>query len=283
MEPLNWDNLRTFLCVMRSSSLRQAADRMGVSHPTVRRHLECLEEQLGLRLFDRRSDGLHALPAAAELLDLAEDIETRFHTLGRRALDATPALRGPIRVTAPDVVVSDLLMDDLVAFTDRHPELDLQVDVSYNVADLGAQEADVAIRVVRTGKAPSGDVTGRKAGTIYHAVYGEPHQWIGWSGGEKDRPWIEETGVYTDLAVVGKFNNPYAQRSAMATGMGLTMLPCFFAEGWGTRRSEPMPRFDIWVLVHPDLRRNPRLRLFRDEIVAAIRRMQPRMAGQVSV
>jgi len=62
--------------------------------------------------------------------------------------------------------------------------------------------------------------------------------------------------------------------------MGMTVLPCHFADPYLERRSEPMPSYDIWVLVHPDLRRSLRLRVFRDEMVAALKRLQPTLAGR---
>jgi len=67
---LDWDHLRIFLAVMRSASLRQAAERLGVSHPTIRRRLESLEGKLGLHLFDRRNDVVAFQQAAQPLLEL---------------------------------------------------------------------------------------------------------------------------------------------------------------------------------------------------------------------
>ena len=55
---------------------------------------------------------------------------------------------------------------------------------------------------------------------------------------------------------------------------------CLPASAGTLSSSEPEPSFDLWVLVHPDLRRSPRLRVFRDEMVEALRRLQPRLAGQ---
>ena len=69
------------------------------------------------------------------------------------------------------------------------------------------------------------------------------------------------------------------QRAACAAGMGLSRLPCFYAEPMLTRQTEPEPGGDVWVLVHPDLRRNPRLRVFRDAVVAALNRHRPRLEG----
>lgn len=276
---LDWDHLRVFLAVMRVGSMRQAADLLGVSHPTIRRRLESLEEELGLSLFDRGVGGLSATPQAAELMELAEDVEASVHALGRRALDAAPELKGPIRVSAPDLLVTDLLMPELVAFDRRWPQIELQVDGSYEIADLRSREADVAIRAVPHGQSPTGEVAGRLAAVASAAIYGCDHQWIGWKSEAEDRPWIEET-PYPDLPIRGRLPTVTLQRAACAEGMGLTQLPCFFAEPLLQRRTEPKPHSDIWVLVHPDLRRSPRLRVFRDEIVAALKTLEPRLAGR---
>jgi DNA-binding transcriptional LysR family regulator len=70
------------------------------------------------------------------------------------------------------------------------------------------------------------------------------------------------------------------QRAACAAGLGMVSLPCFHAEPMLERRSEPRPGFDIWVLVHPDLRRNPPLRVFRDFVVEALGRRRARLEGR---
>lgn len=276
----DWDHVRIFLAVMRASSLRQAAEGLGVSHPTIARRLEALESQLGLQLFDRRSDGLHATPQATELMAQAEQVEASMDALGRRALDADPELRGSVRVTAPNSLMTDLLMPELAAFCERWPQIELQVDIDYEVADLAGREADVAIRGYPHGKSPVGEVAGRLAATASRAIYGHGDRWIGWyGGGERDLEWVRKT-EFPDLPVHGVFNDPALQRAACLAGMGLTMLPCHFADAHLERRSEPEPSYDLWVLVHPDLRRSPRLRVFRDAMVAALKRLQPVLAGE---
>lgn len=280
LRDLDWDNVRVFLATMRSKSFRQAADSLRLSHPTARRRLGALEEQLGLQLFERRRDGLHPTLEAGDLFHAAEDVERSMQGLRRVAQAADPALRGPVRVSMPSILASDLLMADLVAFSERWPQIDLQVDASYAIADLERREADVAIRAMTQGKRPAEHLTGRLAGTMHRAVYGRGDRWIGW-GGDVDREWIDGT-EFPDLPIRGAMNDPSLQRAACAAGMGLTMLPCFYAEPMLERRTEPEPRFDIWVLVHPDLRRSPRLRTFRDAMVAAIQRLRPRLEGRAT-
>lgn len=279
VENLDWDHLRVFLATMRGKSLRRAADALNLSHPTARRRLGQLEDQLGLQLFERRRDGLHPTLEAGDLQHAAEAVERAVQALGRVAQAADPALRGPVRVTVPQIVASDLLMPDFVAFAKRWPQIDLQIDGSYAVADLDRREADVAIRLMPHGKRPAEHLTGRMAGTSYSATYGEGDHWIGWHGASQDASWIKDT-EHPELATRGAMNDGVLQRAACEAGMGLTVLPCFFAEPALRRRTEPKPSFDLWVLVHPDLRRSPRLRTFRDAVVAAVKRLQPRLAGQ---
>jgi DNA-binding transcriptional LysR family regulator len=261
--------------------MRRAADVLEVSHPTVRRRLENLEKGLGLRLFDRRQDGLHVTPEAEELVEMAEGIEGSILSLERRAMDADTELRGPIRVTAVDMLISDLLMPELVAFSNRWPQIDLQIQASYDLADLSRREADIAIRAMPPGKSPQEDLIGKLAVKSNKAIYGSPHQWIGWWGAERDKSWVKDT-PFPDLPIKGAMNNPILQRAACMAGLGLTMLPCFMCDGLVERRSEPQPGSDIWVLYHPDLRRSPRLRIFRDEMIGALKRMEPRLLGHGS-
>ncbi len=278
IEQLDWDNVRVFLATMRASSLRRAARTLGVSRPTAGRHLSALEAQLNLKLFERRSDGLHATPEAMKLVGPAEDVERAMLALGRTAQAANPELSGIVRVTLPAIVASELLMPDFVAFCRRWPQIDLRIDSNYEVTSLADRKADVAIRFMPHGKAPEVTLTGRLAATAYTAVYGHGDCWIGARGGAEDHGWIRDS-PFPDLPVRGAMFDGALQRSACAAGWGLAQLPCFFAEPTLTRRTQPKPGFDIWVLVHSDLRQNPRLRVFRDEVVDALRRHRPRLKG----
>jgi DNA-binding transcriptional LysR family regulator len=63
----HWDELRTFLEVVRDGSLSGAARRLGIAQPTVGRHFDSLEAALGVALFARSPRGL-APTAAARLI-----------------------------------------------------------------------------------------------------------------------------------------------------------------------------------------------------------------------
>lgn len=275
---VDWNLLRIFLALMRTNTLREAAAALGTSHPTVRRKLHALETQLGVVLFERAQQGLRATPEAAELLTLAESVEASFDALARQASGLSPQIAGEIRVTVPDFIASELLMQDLADFAATWPQIQLRIEPTYELANLQRREADVAIRAMPHGEPPSGELVGRKAGTIYAATYGKTEQWIGWWGDERDRA-FQKTTPFADRPTSIVLPDARLQVAACVAGIGLAGLACFMADPVLQRRTEPRPFYDLWVLVHPNLRRSPRLRVFRDAMVEAIERHRPRLEG----
>ena len=252
---------------------------MGVSHPTARRKLAELEQEMGLTLFDRRTDGLHPTDQALALLDSAEQVEASMNSLARAAQASDPEIKGIVRVTLPDMLATDLFLHAFTEFNQRWPKIHLQVDASYSMAQLQRREADVALRMMPVGKQPDDTLVGRKAVTLYSAIYGEPTCWIGWRGEEEDRKWILQT-PYPNLPIRNAINNGMLQRSACLAGQGLSLLPCFFAEPLLNRLTEPEPSFDLWVLIHPDLRQSPRLKLFREFVLTTLEKNMGRLQGK---
>src|SRR4051794_9172738 len=66
-EPLDLNQLRTFLAVHRAGSFTAAAHLLGVSQSTVTTQIRALETRLGRELFERRARGVAPLPYADEL------------------------------------------------------------------------------------------------------------------------------------------------------------------------------------------------------------------------
>ena len=276
---LDWDNVKLFLALMRTKSLRRAAKLIDVSHPTARRRLDQLEGELGFSLFNRRTEGLIATEQAEALLPAAQEIERAVNQFGRSAKASDTELEGPIKVTLPNLLATDLLMPSFVAFAKEHPRINLELDVSYDVARLDRGEADIALRFIFADQSPQETLVGRKTSRIFSATYGEGDSWIGWRGGDRDQFWIQES-EYPDYQTSCVMPDATLQRAACIAGLGLTRLPCFFADPHLARKSEPEHSFDLWVLVHPDLKRLERLRVFRDYIVGVIHENRWRLEGR---
>ena len=89
---------------------------------------------------------------------------------------------------------------------------------------------------------------------------------------------------FPNLPVYGRLNDVMLQAEAARSGLGLTVLPCFFGDGVeGLRRipnCEPYPSYDLWMLTHPDLRDAARMRTFRAFAADAIDRKRGLLVGE---
>ena len=75
---LNWDDLKYFLAVARTGTLRGGADSIQVNHTTLTRRLSVMEERVGSRLFDRSKQGLVLTQLGEDLMPHAERVEAEM-------------------------------------------------------------------------------------------------------------------------------------------------------------------------------------------------------------
>src|SRR3954469_22461397 len=80
-----WELYRSFLAVVRERSLSGAARALSLTQPTVGRHVDALEDALGISLFTRSRSGLSATPDAAALVPFAEAMASAAEALQRAA------------------------------------------------------------------------------------------------------------------------------------------------------------------------------------------------------
>ena len=277
---IGWDDVRVFLAMAQSGSIRAAANHLGLSHPTVRRRLDELEVTIGQKLFVRRPDGLHATPQGEEFLDAAHEVERAMQKLARRTRAADPNVHGSIRVSLTGIFGS-LLAKDLAAFQEKWPGVELDLTTAGGFADLGRMDADVAIRLLFLGRSPNVRSAGEPVVTGSQAAYGDlkTKRWIGSQRKLAQAEWAARS-PFPDFPVRSIIGSPLVRRDACLAGMGLAMLPCLVGDPALPRLSDPVSDFNVWVLVHPDLRQNPRIRLFREAMVRALEALGPRFRGE---
>ncbi len=140
--------LRHFLAVFELGSIGQAADKLLLTQPALSKSLRGLEEELGVRLFDRTPVGVVATVFGEALAMHAKAIEAQL----RSAEAAIGALRGSaagrIRIGIGPSVACALMPQVTVALQRLHPGIELTV-IEGLVDDLVPQlrrgELDVAI------------------------------------------------------------------------------------------------------------------------------------------
>jgi LysR family glycine cleavage system transcriptional activator len=136
--------LKAFEAAARHQSLAAAANELAVTHASVSRHVRELEEWLGTDLFIRSGRGVFLTPEGrrlgAALVQPFDLIAIAVDSAGRRSR------ANSLRVSVEPAIASRWLVPRLGRFADSHPEIDLAIVPTANLADLGAGEADVGIR-----------------------------------------------------------------------------------------------------------------------------------------
>ncbi len=273
---MNWNDLKYFVELARSGSVRATATKLQVSHSTVSRRVEALEKDLSVKLFNRFPEGFVLTAEGEHALVRAQDVENGVHGFELELLGKDARLSGQVKVTLPEPLASYFLLQHLPAFNRMYPDIDVRFIPSYNWLDLSRREADVAIRSV--DKAPE-HLIGRQLLVMHDAAYAtreyldrydldDPDSgacWLGWDDNVVYPLWTKPTG-YGHLPAVGSMPDPNLQIAAAKAGMGIAWLPCFMGdpdpELFRLPRCPTFARWKTWILTHPELRTTERVRQF---------------------
>jgi DNA-binding transcriptional LysR family regulator len=284
----SWDHYRTLLAVLAEGSLSGAARSLGLTQPTVGRHIEALEAELGAPLFTRSVGGLAPTEAALALRSHAEAMAAAAEALVRTASGERDAVRGVIRLTASDVVGVEVLPPILTGFHDAYPEVAIELALSSRQEDLLRREADIAVRMVRPtqGALLAKRIGAVRLGLYAHRRYLETH-------GLPDRlddPGFAAIGFDRDVEMMRQLgerqlhfereffafrsDNDLAQLAALRAGFGIGAAQAPIAR----RDPQLVPvledyfryEMEVWVAMHEDLRTSRRMRLMFDWLVEGL-------------
>lgn len=146
----DWALWRSFAGVAEHGSLSGAARAIGVSQPTLGRHIETLEAALGARLFERSVSGLKPTELG---LRAYEPVRKAADALAEARLLAAGAgggvLEGSVRITASLVTAHYTLPRMLARLREEFPMIALELVPSDSVENLLMREADIAVRMFR--------------------------------------------------------------------------------------------------------------------------------------
>jgi DNA-binding transcriptional LysR family regulator len=121
-------DLQVFLAVVQCGSMVRAAAQLGVSQPTVSEVIADLEHTFGVRLLDRRPQGVEPTMYGAALLKRSA---AAFDELKQSSRDieflADPSV-GDLRIGCPDSIAATILPLVIEHFRRQHPRVALQVD-----------------------------------------------------------------------------------------------------------------------------------------------------------
>lgn len=286
-----WTLYRSFLAVMREGSLSRGAESLKLSQPTLGRHIEALEAQLGgVPLFTRWPRGLLPTETAREMLPHVEAMNAGA-LAARRAASATRAdeVSGTVRIAASETIGAEVLPGILARLRVRHPGLAFELSLSTRAEDLLRRDSDIAVRMVQPEQ---GSLLAVNTGTVklglyahraYAARHGVPatladlasHAVIGF---DRTNPFIDNASrkLKLDRAMFAlRVDHELASLAALRAGFGLGVCQNPIA----ARDKDLLPvltrdlvyTLGTWIVMHGDLKRVPRMRAVFDHLVREMR------------
>lgn len=288
IEP-SWDFYRTFLTVLKEGSLSAAARELGLTQPTVGRHIDALEGIIGFQLFIRSPQGLIPTEAARDLKPYAEQLAANTAALLRAATGQGKAVRGTVRISASEVIGIEVLPPMLANLNERHPDLVIELSVSDAVEDLLRQEADIAVRMVAPAQ---GALITRRIGGIplglhahrrYLDLHGVPerlddlrnHRMIGF---DRESAFVRTMRKRVPLLDIMrptlKSDSNLAQMAMIRAGCGIGVCQVELAKRDPNLMRLFATEFDLpletFVVMHETMKTTPRCRVAFDALVEGL-------------
>ncbi|WP_172296048.1 LysR family transcriptional regulator [Pseudoruegeria sp. HB172150] len=285
----NWDEIRTAYQVARLGTVSGAASALGVHHATVIRHIDALEQRLGVKLFQRHARGYTPTEAGRDLLQVAQATDEQFTLLAGRIRGRGEEVTGELIVTTLSGV-APLILPTLVAFREEHPGVIVRLLTGERVFRLEYGEAHVAIRAGSPPEEPDNVVQpfGRLRGTYFaaqsyvdrHGLPKDDEDLAGHAFVARDEPprapfdrWLAER--VEPEQIVFRSSEQTAVELAVKQGAGIGYLPlCDMNRGaglvevWPTREEWSSP---LWLVTHVDLHRTMKVQAFTSFLKDAAR------------
>jgi DNA-binding transcriptional LysR family regulator len=276
MQATDWDDLRFVLAVGRTQTYAGAARQLRVNESTVARRVGQFERRLSARLFERSDGVLQPTEAGAETIERAERIELEVQAAESKLTGVNERAAGTVRVTAACLFTNHIIAPALPSLLEANPHLRVELVADGRDLSLTNREADVAIRLARPETETRSII--KRVGRLSYGVYksaahaNAPMPWIAYDERLRDLPqarWIAERMVQDEADQPQVLiNDAETLLRCVKLGLGKSVLPITVGDKEPDlvrieRDASPMSR-EIWLMVHPELRKLTRIRAVMD-------------------
>lgn len=140
------DEMKLLLRVAETGSMTLAARQMQLTPAAVSAAVKRIEQQLGVRVFERTTRAVHPTEEGIVVLEGCEDVVARWQQALEGMRGASRELEGTVHVAAPADTTYQLVAPVVVAMAEAHPKLQVVVHSTDAVQHLHRDAIDMAIR-----------------------------------------------------------------------------------------------------------------------------------------
>jgi DNA-binding transcriptional LysR family regulator len=139
--------IESFVAVANKGSLTAVAKAEGVAPAVIGRHIDALEERLGVKLLVRTTRRISLTHEGAGFLDDCQRLLAEMATAEASVSAGGARASGTLRVTAPAGFGRRHVAPLMPLFLAQHPELHISLNLSDRVVDIVNEGVDCAVRV----------------------------------------------------------------------------------------------------------------------------------------
>jgi len=288
MQNFDWSLLQSFLAVAEEGSYSAAARATQHSQPTIGRHVQQLQEQLGAVLFQRSEGGYVLTQTGTALMQHAQAMRAAAARISLVAEGQAEEIAGTVRITASEIVATYTLPELLGQLLRQQPELQVELVATNSTENLLLREADIAVRMVMPQQQ---DLIVRRMGEVAVGLFAA-QSYLDHAGAPQS---IEDIGHHTvlgydrsDIIMRGmaelgfkvrsedfafRIDNQVAYLEALIAGVGIGATQVALAQARGlvpVLPEIPIPPLPVWLTAHQELRTSARVRLVFDFLAARL-------------
>ncbi|WP_454727444.1 MULTISPECIES: LysR family transcriptional regulator [Cupriavidus] len=151
MKTIEWKDWEIFCRVVEGAGFTKGAELAEVPKSSASAAVSRLETQLGVRLFERTTRRVRVTERGQQLYDRVAPLFTELREISAEALSVSEQVSGTLRISTPYEVGSLHLSPSLTRLLRLHPDLRVEVDVSWDQPDLIERGYDLAFVMTNTG------------------------------------------------------------------------------------------------------------------------------------
>ncbi|AKI02855.1 transcriptional regulator [Hoeflea sp. IMCC20628] len=287
---MDWNLLRSFLAVAETGSLTAAAVKLGMSQPSIGRHIGELERQLDTPLFRRGPRGQQLSERGLDLMAEVARMGEAADAVSRIAFGQSESLAGTVRITASEIIGALVLPAMVTELRLQEPSIEIEIVASNSVGNLLRRDADIAIRMVKPHQL---DLLIRHiadiplvpcASSSYFARAGKPerledmtsHDLIGYDRSDEIIDGFAKAGVTLSRSAFKiRSDSQLVLWEATRAGAGIHFaqvpLVAMNPDLETCLEDMPLPRLETYLTLHSDVRHSPRIRFVADYLYQAMR------------
>ena len=279
---MNWDDLKSFLILSRSSKLLIAAKKLKVEPTTIARRIKRLEKNLKIQLFNKSPKGYSLTERGLDLVKYSEKIENQIFGINERLVKTNSLISGKVRVTVGEGLGVEVISKNIEKFYQKYPEIEIELLADTKSRSISNKETDILICLSRP---KSGRLICSKLCDYFVRLYASKEflkkNKILNINDLNEKPFVSYVDEFIEFPeldylkevcrrpkIVFSSNSLRSQLMAVETGLGLGLLHTFIASN-NPNLNVVLKNFikikrEYWIVIHENNHQLERIKVFCD-------------------